>query len=291
MTWKTKRGCLFNSENLSTEDPAGLMISGAISLSPNFFEFNLGVRNGWSAGRDSHRRQSRMLNRTSIITSEGCRGRIANIRGDDMIRTASLAAFLSVLALMGCSQSTQPEAEIYRIEDSFEAGVSAWTINSLDDKVDTLTIDWYLVSSSERASQGSLSAKVFMNNLSDAAKIWLEQALDVTPNRTYSVTISFDLASSDQGDLNLFSILANVLPRKPTTSDDVVSGNLDGDFPEGTYNGGIEGFVWLDKSLTKNVTSTDEGKLFFILGIWGTWEGARTYHFDCLKIIVTEQWQ
>ena len=47
----------------------------------------------------------------------------------------------------------------------------------------------------------------------------------------------------------------------------------------------------LDKSLTKNITSTNDGRLYFILGIWGTWEGARTYYFDDLRITVTERLQ
>jgi hypothetical protein len=128
-----------------------------------------------------------------------------------------------------------------------------------------------------------------MDNLTDAAKIWLERSIKVAPNKPHRVTISFDLASSDYGDVNLFSILANVLPYNPTTRDDVTAGVKGGDFPEGTYNGGVQDFVWLDKSLTKSVTSRDDGMLYFILGIWGTWEGARTYYFDDLKVTVREK--
>jgi len=206
-----------------------------------------------------------------------------------MFRLGSLAVLISILSSAGCSNSTFPVPEIYRIEDSFEDGISSWTACSMDDKVDTLPIDWYFMASNEMASRGSHSAKLYMENLTDAAKIWLEQALEVAPNKTYTVAISFDLASSDFGDVNNFSILANVFPRKPETRDDVVSGVRDGDFPEGTYNGGIEDFVWLDKSLTKTVRSGGDGRLFFILGIWGTWEGARTYYFDDLRITVTQQ--
>ncbi|UCD64460.1 MAG: hypothetical protein JSW34_03230 [Candidatus Zixiibacteriota bacterium] len=206
-----------------------------------------------------------------------------------MFRSDLPVVFVTLLSLLGCSKSTPPEPEIYQIEDSFEDGISSWTVHSLDDEVDTLTIDWYFLSSDERASKGSQSAKLYMDNLTDAAKIWLGRSLEVTPDKTYSVTISFDLASADHGEVNVFSILANALPQEPTTRDDILSGVLEGDFPEGTYNGGIEDFVWLYKSLTKNVRTTGEGKLFFILGIWGTWEGARTYYFDDLRITVTEQ--
>ncbi|UCG60840.1 MAG: hypothetical protein JSV52_10975 [Candidatus Zixiibacteriota bacterium] len=205
-----------------------------------------------------------------------------------MFRIGILAVLISSLGSVGCSNSISPGPETYRIEDSFENGISSWTAHSLDDKVDTLPIDWHFVPSDEMASQGSRSAKLYMENLTDAAKIWLEQALEVTPNKTYSVVISFDLASADYGEVNLFELLANVLPRKPLTRDDVVSGVRNGDFPEGTYNGGVEGYVWLPKSLTREITTNRDGQLYFILGIWGTWEGARTYYFDNLRITVTE---
>lgn len=206
-----------------------------------------------------------------------------------MFRTGSLLALTGALHWVSCSEPTRPEPQNYQIQDSFENGLSAWTINSLDDKVDTVTIDWHVVSSGERASQGSFSARLFMDNLTDAAKIWLGRTVDVARNKTYSVTIVFDLASSDFSEVNSFSVLANVLPRRPTTRDDVVMGVQEGYFPEGTYNGGIENYVWLRKSLTRSVKSTDDGRLYIILGIWGTWEGPRTYYFDNFRLLVHEE--
>lgn len=209
-----------------------------------------------------------------------------------MFKIGAYAILMSIFVLLGCSDSTQlllPEPRIYKISDSYEDGFPAWTINSLDVEVNKVEIDWYVVSSDERASNGLSSAKLYMDNMTDAAKIWLERSIKVAPNKNHQVTISFDLASSDYGDVNLFSILANVLPYNPTTRDDVTAGVSDGDFPEGTHNGGVQDFVWLDKSLTKSVTSRDDGMLYFILGIWGTWEGARTYYFDDLRVTIREE--
>ncbi len=209
-----------------------------------------------------------------------------------MSKVGSFAFSMSIFVLLGCSDSMQPlpsEPKLYKISDSFEDGFSAWTINCLDVEVDTVEIDWYVVSSNERATHGLSSAKLYVDNLTDAAKIWLERRVKVTPNRAHRVTISFNLASSDYGEVNLFSILANVLPYNPTTRDDVTAGVFAGDFPEGTHNGGVQDFVWLDKSLTKSVTTRNDGTLYFILGIWGTWEGARTYYFDDFTITVSEE--
>lgn len=209
-----------------------------------------------------------------------------------MSKIGSLAMLMSIVILLGCSDSTQPvrpEPRVYRIGDSFEDGFSVWTVNALDVEVDNVEIDWYVVPSDERATSGLSSAKLYMDNLTDAAKIWLERSIMVAPKKAHKVTISFDLASSDYGEVNLFSILANVLPYDPTTHDDVTVGVSDGDFPEGTHNGGAQDFVWLDKSLTKSVTSRDDGMLYIILGIWGTWEGARTYYFDDLRVTVREE--
>lgn len=209
-----------------------------------------------------------------------------------MSKLAPFAISMSVLVLLACSDSQQPSPpgpKMLEIGDSFEDGFPAWTINSLDVEVDTVEIDWYVATSDERASHGLSSAKLYVDNLTDAAKIWLERSVKATPNRAYRVTISFDLASSDYGDVNLFSILANVLPYNPATRDDVTAGVLAGDFPEGTHNGGVRDFVWLDKSLTKSVTTRDDGRLYFILGIWGTWEGERTYYFDDFTLAVSEE--
>jgi hypothetical protein len=209
-----------------------------------------------------------------------------------MFKIRSFAILISIFVLLGCSDSMQPlrpAPGFYEIRDSFEGGFSEWTVNSLDVEVDKNEIDWYVVSSDERAANGLLSAKLFMDNLTDAAKIWLERSIKVAPNKTYQVTISFGLASYDYGEVNVFSILANVMPYNPTTRDDVTSGVSDGDFPEGTHNGGVQDFVWLDKSLTKSVTSREDGTLYFILGIWGTWEGERTYYFDDFRIAVSEK--
>lgn len=204
----------------------------------------------------------------------------------------TFVALVGVLLILGCSDSGQkpnPETNVRRISDSFESGLSAWTINGLDVDVGGNEIEWYLERSDDRASDGVSSAKLYVDNLTDAAKIWLERSVIVRPNTACRVTIAFDLASADEGDMNTFSILANVLPYDPTTRDDVTAGVKDGDFPEGTHNGGVQDFVWIEKSLTKTVTSRDDGTLYFILGIWGTWEGPRTYYFDNLKIAVTAE--
>lgn len=204
-----------------------------------------------------------------------------------MLKNGTFAVMIAIMGSIACSKSAPPEPDIHQLSDSFEGGISAWTINSMDVEVNSSIIDWYVVSSSEKSSHGSLSAKLYMDNLTDAAKVWLERKLIVDPNRTYSVSINFDLASHDYGAVNNFSILAKAFPQQPTTRDDVVSGVKDGDFPEGTFNGGVDDFVWLDKSLTKSVKTADEGTIHIILGIWGTWEGARTYYFDDVTLNVT----
>jgi len=204
-----------------------------------------------------------------------------------MLKNVLFAVMIGILSSIGCSKSTSPVPDIHNINDSFEGGVSAWSINSMDIVVGSSIIDWYVASSDDMASHGSLSAKLYMDNATDAAKVWLERKIIVSPNRTYSVTISFDFASHDHGDINNFSILANVFPQQPTTREDIVSGVQDGDFPEGTFNGGVEDFVWLEKSITKSVKAVEDGEIHIILGIWGTWEGARTYYFDNLKITLT----
>jgi len=79
-----------------------------------------------------------------------------------------------------------------------------------------------------------------------------------------------------------------VLSVSPETGAEVIKGITEGDFPEGTYNGGMDGYVWLEKSIQKEITAGADGNLYIILGIWGTWEGPRTYYFDNLILKLTE---
>jgi hypothetical protein len=61
--------------------------------------------------------------------------------------------------------------------------------------------------------------------------------------------------------------------------------------PGNTANGRAadEGYVWLPKSYSMDVSSDGDGELFVYVGVLGTAEIARTYYVDNLKVALTRK--
>lgn len=171
-------------------------------------------------------------------------------------------------------------------EFGFETGLNGFSADAADLEVGGDEVDWSITQSSEEANAGSSSAKLYVNNLTDAAKIWLEQPLELDPNSSYEIEIEFDFATMDAGDFNHWTIIAGVLPDDPEAPADL----------EDIYRGDtaamadiVPSHVWLAKSYTQTVTTDASGEIWLTLGVWGTWETARTYYIDKLKVTATKQ--
>ena len=106
------------------------------------------------------------------------------------MRQQAVVLALAIL-LTGCSKSTPPADQPVPFSDSFENGLTDWSIRSLDTEVESTPIDWHIVASDAMASDGTNSAEVYMDNMTDAAKIWLERSLNVEPEMTYTASISW----------------------------------------------------------------------------------------------------
>ncbi len=167
----------------------------------------------------------------------------------------------------------------------FETGLNGFSADGADLEVGGEEIDWSIASSSEEVHEGSASAKLYADNLTDAAKIWLEQPLELEPGTQYEVQIDFDFATLDIGDFNHWTIIAGVLDSDPEDGSDL----------EPIYRGSTsaeadtaQSHVWLARTYTQTVTTGADGKLWLALGVWGTWETARTYYIDKLKVTATK---
>ena len=62
-------------------------------------------------------------------------------------------------------------------------------------------------------------------------------------------------------------------------------------FQETTYNGREldRSYIWLNKSYEFTVRSGEEGILYAVIGIWGTFEVSRLYYFDEVHITLTKK--
>jgi hypothetical protein len=165
---------------------------------------------------------------------------------------------------------------------SFEQGMRGWELNGTD--LGDPPITWSIERSDEMAKSGEISLKFVLANLNDAGKIWIERPFLLKPNRLYHINVKYTFASADWGDVNLFTIITGVVQEPPQTRYDLV---CQGDTGNGSDTN--VGYIWLRKDYDFFVRSSHDGKLYVVIGIWGTWETTRIYYFDNVKITFTER--
>ena len=163
---------------------------------------------------------------------------------------------------------------------SFEADVQDWQADGTD--LGDPPIEWSVERSQELASDGTSSVKLWLNNLNDAGKIWIERAFAVEPDRRYRVRVEYAFASAAFGSVNLWRIIAGVAATSPETADDLT---FQGDAGNGADSD--VGYRWLQKRYTFDVESGPDGLLHVFIGVWGTWENARTHYVDDVRVCIT----
>ncbi len=193
-------------------------------------------------------------------------------------RNIYLLTFALVLLLSAsCSLLNLPQSMTF----SFEQGFDGWTATGTD--LDNPPDQWSIEPSQDMASKGKTSLKLYLNNVNDAGKIWIERSFNVEPQSYYQVHVSYDLASADYGNLNLWDIITGVVLEPPKTAGELV---YEGD----TGNGADadEGWLWLHKIYDLSIRPGPESEIYVIIGVWGTWETARTYYLDNVEVILAK---
>jgi hypothetical protein len=177
------------------------------------------------------------------------------------------------LILAGCGVLQIPK----QMDFSFEKDMEGWIAKGTD--LGNPADEWSIERSEEMATNGSTSLKVYLNNLNGSGKIWIERPFDVEPNSYYQVNVEYDFASNDYGDLNLWTVITGALLGPPTTADELV-------YQRDTGNGADkdDGYKWLHKTYGFDMRTGPEKEIIVIIGIWGTWETARNYYIDNVKI-------
>lgn len=175
----------------------------------------------------------------------------------------------------------RPEAYQASYFYTYEGSLQTWNKDATDLELGDGEIEWSIIPKTTRPYQGSYSLEYYLNNMNDAGKIWVEKSFTVPANKTYRVDVNYKLASNDWRDVNNFKILTGASVTDPEVAADVT--------PQGdTYNGGIQNYVWLNKSYSFNVTANALGKIWVHVGVWGTWETPRTYYYDNVSITITQ---
>jgi len=166
---------------------------------------------------------------------------------------------------------------------SFEGNLQGWQPRALDVDDGGAKADWSIAPSNGRADDGGFSALLFLDNLTDAGKVWLQKPFVVQPGRNYKVRVSYSFATKDFGTINLWRIITGVRTRPPEKAEDLT-------FQGETGHGSPSdiGYVWLDKSYDFEVQSGPDGLLYVFLGVWGTWETPRGYYIDRVTVSIRE---
>ena len=199
-----------------------------------------------------------------------------------MNKLLSFLVISSILVLSGCSEAGAPKSGTFQF--SFEHDMQGWTVGGTD--LDNPPVEWSIERSQDIASDGNTALRFYLNNVNDAGKIWIEKPFDVDPSRFYGAQVEYDLASADWGDMNLWTIITGVISKPPKEKGGLVYQGATGNSAREE-----EGFVWLHKSYGFNVRSNEEGKLYAVIGFWGTWETARTYYVDNINVTITSSAQ
>src|SRR5688572_23763672 len=107
------------------------------------------------------------------------------------------ALLLLSLCLSGCDFSGSSFVIGPEFDDvtSFETDLEKWTARATD--LGTPPATWEIARSGDRASQGSGSARLRLNNGTGQPRIFLERRYEVEKGQLYRVDVSFDFASAD----------------------------------------------------------------------------------------------
>lgn len=194
----------------------------------------------------------------------------------------AVTCLVATVALSGCVENPPDGENPNSFYYSFEDNMQGWSADGTD--LDNPPIDWTVEQTTNMSSEGSGSVKLYLNNMNDAGKIWMEKEFSVQPNTVYSVNVSYQFATSDYGQFNLFKIICGVTNTNPETYEDLM---FQGD--TGHHNDTVQGeYLWLEKDFSFTVQSDENGSLFVNIGVWGSWETPRTYYVDEVNITITE---
>ena len=191
-----------------------------------------------------------------------------------------LPGLIVTLVVLAAAPAPAPAGAATTFSGFEGAGLDGWTPRAID--IDDPPVPWSVARSADRAFEGQGSAKFDVDNVNDAAKVWLERDFDVTPGRRYTVAVSYQFATRDL-PIGSWQLITFARDDAPQTAEDLhfIGDTWKGDESDEPI------YLWLPKSYTTELTSAD-GRLHVGVGVWGTFETPRQYYVDNLRVEITE---
>jgi hypothetical protein len=190
----------------------------------------------------------------------------------------AITCLFIAVSLTGCVEN--PPEHSTGTSFSFHENMQEWQKDGTD--LDDPPINWTVEHTTTMAYNGTGAVKLYLNNMNDAGKIWMEKAFAVNPNTAYEITVSYYFATSDYGEFNLFNIICGATTKNPETADDLIFQDDTGHHNESVQ----DQYLWLEKEYTFTVLSDENGSIYVNIGVWGNWETPRTYYVDEVNITI-----
>jgi hypothetical protein len=222
------------------------------------------------------------------------------MRKGKITASALTAAWLIFLAglVTACDESdsgTGPEPDFFF---SFEAGFEGWRPDSADfcdpNPATGLCDEGSAFAETEvrvvegPATDGGRAVELAAQNDTDAVKLWIERAFEVSAGTRYEVEVTWDFGTEDL-EVGAWTLIATAIPADPSAAfREGVPPNRIGDFlilgdtvsPQGR-------FAYLRKEFTQIVEAGAAGEVWVGIGVWGTFEVAREYLLDSVTVHLT----
>jgi len=197
------------------------------------------------------------------------------------IRCLIVSCLAILVMVCACGEGDDIRPSQYYVF-SFEGSMQGWSTNGTD--LDNPSVVWYIQRAVDMSRDSVSSAKFYLANLNDKAKIWMERVFEVDSSADYRVTVRYSFATRDWGQANLWNILTGVSPRAVSVPEELgYQGNT------GTGTSSDVGFVWTSRSYDFDVRSSSSGRLYVHIGVWGTWETTRVYYVDLVSVSFTRR--
>jgi hypothetical protein len=195
-------------------------------------------------------------------------------------RWSAIAALAAVLLFSACGVEDVNPSKVFVF--SFESGTTeGWYSGSADANP---PVDWNINRVVDMSSDSISSMRFYLDNANGNAKIWMERMFSVDSAADYRVDVRYQFATSDYGSTGLWKMVAGAGPRAVSLADELV-------FHDDTGNGSGSdiGFQWRYKAYSFDTKSSNSGKVFVNIGIWGTTNRSRVYYYDQILVSFTRR--
>ncbi|MBO3808282.1 MAG: hypothetical protein FGF50_01615 [Candidatus Brockarchaeota archaeon] len=194
------------------------------------------------------------------------------------IHVAIITAVITVMVIGIGTWCLYSPVNFQTVKESFETGLDEWVTDAdvpLDPNKPGHYVEWNITRSTDVASSGQYSLKLFIDGRQDDGTIWIERKIAVPRNVRINVNISFDFYSERESFNTMAVICAYAGIRNPEAEE-----SFSGIGPADEVAG------WKRYRLTATIDTGSSGEIWVALGISVRWETHMTYYIDAVEIEV-----